>query len=142
MEEEWDWLNIETWPMDYTEFQLPELPDITDPVDNDDGDYILVSSFWSQYCGSRLKFVYDTDFGPGEITGLYVNTIGPVGPPENPGDGDGDGDVDFDDFVLFGDAYGSVEGDPEYNAVMDFDGDGDVDFDDFVAFGDAYGTTY
>ena len=47
--EEWQWLNIETMPWSYTEFVLPEQPDITDPgPDEDDGDYILVSSFMTE----------------------------------------------------------------------------------------------
>ena len=94
--EDWRWINIETLPWDYTEFVLPELPDTTDPVNNDDGDYILVSSFLTEDSGCflgprggqgeltngspvRVKFVYDAVDG----TGLYVNTI-PIGPVDHP----------------------------------------------------------
>ncbi len=83
----WRWKNIETMPWDYTEFVLPNLPDITDPaagVSADDGDYILVSSFLTEDStnvahGSgavRVKFYHDTAYAPSEITGVYVNTIG------------------------------------------------------------------
>ena len=58
------------------------------------------------------------------------------------GDFDGDNDVDFDDFVAFGDCYGSDTGDANYNAIGDFDDSSVIDFDDFVAFGDVYGTSW
>ena len=58
------------------------------------------------------------------------------------GDFDGNNEVDFDDFVSFGDCYGSESGDANYNAIGDFDDSGVIDFDDFVAFGDVYGTSW
>ena len=86
LEQLWRWKNIETMPWDYTEFVLPNLPDITDPaagVSADDGDYILVSSFLTEdsTCpihGSgavRVKFYHDTSYGPSDKTGVYVNTV-------------------------------------------------------------------
>ena len=56
------------------------------------------------------------------------------------GDFDDDGDVDWDDFLMFADAYGSSDGDANYDVLADFDSDGDVDWDDFLMFADIYGT--
>ena len=56
------------------------------------------------------------------------------------GDLDNDCDVDWDDSLLFADAYGSSDGDANYNVLADFDSDGDVDWDDYLAFADVYGT--
>jgi|GEM_PF-3307548 len=71
-EEQWMWKNIETLPWYYTEFVLPELPDITDPVNNDDGDYILVSS-WITQDNVRMKFVYDAIPSALWSADIYVN---------------------------------------------------------------------
>lgn len=49
-----------------------------------------------------------------------------------------DGVLDIYDFVAFADAYGSVEGDPNYNPRADIDGDGDVDEYDFLIFAAAW----
>ncbi|GAB4517230.1 MAG: hypothetical protein Tsb0013_21560 [Phycisphaerales bacterium] len=57
------------------------------------------------------------------------------------GDFDNDGDVDLGDFGFFGSAFGSVMGDPNYQASADFDNDGDVDLGDFGAFGTEFGRT-
>ena len=73
--EEWQWINIETKPWDYTEFVLPERPDIDDPgPDEDNGDYILVSSLKTAD-NARVKFVYDAAYRRDNLakTGLYVN---------------------------------------------------------------------
>jgi hypothetical protein len=64
----WQWINIETLPWHFTEFVLPEIPDITDFL-GIHGDYILVSSFYTED-GVRVKFSYDAMDG----TGLYVNS--------------------------------------------------------------------
>ena len=52
---------------------------------------------------------------------------------------DNDGDVDLGDFGLFGAAFNSMVGDPNYNPDADLDnmgaGDGDVDLGDFGIFG-------
>ncbi|HUU63121.1 MAG TPA: dockerin type I repeat-containing protein [Dehalococcoidia bacterium] len=81
--EEWEWKNIETLPYLYTEMKLPEQPDITDPANNDDGDYILVSSWmtedstdiWSVNASNavRMKFVYDAHVDKINSADIYVN---------------------------------------------------------------------
>ncbi len=60
-------------------------------------------------------------------------------PPQIPGDFNNDGVVDFYDFVWFAGAYGSREGDVNYEPFFDFDNDGNVDFYDFVVFASLYG---
>jgi hypothetical protein len=51
----------------------------------------------------------------------------------------GDGFVDYTDFVIFVMAYGSQEGDPNWDPAADLDWDGKVDFTDFLLLADAYG---
>lgn len=55
------------------------------------------------------------------------------------GDIDGDGDVDFSDFLLFTSAFGTMEGESEYNPAADLDGDGAVVFSDFWIFAINFG---
>ncbi|MEM1422514.1 MAG: M12 family metallo-peptidase [Planctomycetota bacterium] len=55
------------------------------------------------------------------------------------GDFDGDGDVDLGDFGVFGAAFGTSVGDPDYDAQADVDSDGDVDLGDFGVFGAEFG---
>jgi len=139
--EEWMWKNIETLPWDYTEFVLPEIPDITG-----EGDYILVSSFltedsdevWSAEHRDnplgpdgaiRVKFYYDAAFEPEEKTGLYVNT---------PllcwcfGDFNGDDFRDGQDLMLMVQAWNTKVGDPGYEPRFDVDYDGDIDITDLM----------
>jgi hypothetical protein len=68
--EKWQWINIATMPWHFTEFVLPEIPDVA-PLEDLGivGDYILVSSFMTED-GVRVKFSYDATDG----TGLYVNS--------------------------------------------------------------------
>ena len=62
------------------------------------------------------------------------------GPPlARNGDIDRDGDVDFSDFLLFTSAFGTMEGEPEYNPAADLDGDGAVVFSDFLIFASTFG---
>ena len=57
------------------------------------------------------------------------------------GDFDEDRDVDIFDIVLIADAYGSAEGEPDYDPNCDLDGDGDVDIFDVIIPAGNYGTT-
>ena len=54
-------------------------------------------------------------------------------------DFDGDGTVGFPDFLLFGDVFGSSQGDEGYKARFDLDGDGTIGFSDFLIFVDSFG---
>ncbi len=70
-EECWMWKNIETLPWDYTEFKLPELPDVPTEPGYTTGDYILVSS-WLTEDNVRMKFVYDAEAGMVNSADIYV----------------------------------------------------------------------
>lgn len=59
-----------------------------------------------------------------------------------PGDVDADRDVDIFDIVMIASAYGSEEGDPDYNPLYDLDGDGDIDIFDIVAAAGHYGESW
>jgi len=126
--ERWEWKNIETLPWDYTEFVLPELPEA--PGLNAMGDYILVSSFWTQdwFIGSgfvhpvRVKFQYDAAFSPAVLpeskSGIYVNTLGPEVPqvPTQP--------CDYDDPRFGGNANGVIDKTEVIRAIIDYFGGG------------------
>jgi hypothetical protein len=58
------------------------------------------------------------------------------------GDVDYDGDVDIFDIVTIANAYGTVEGQLEYNAHCDLDDDGDVDIFDLVLAAGNYGDSW
>lgn len=57
----------------------------------------------------------------------------------HPGDFDSDGDVDIFDIVLIAGAYGSKEGDPEYDSNLDVNCDGEIDIFDIVQVTPFYG---
>lgn len=57
------------------------------------------------------------------------------------GDFDGNGSVDGADFGVFGSAFGSMKGGPNYLPAADFDGNGVVDGADFGEFGAEFGRT-
>ncbi|MEM1422566.1 MAG: Ig-like domain-containing protein [Planctomycetota bacterium] len=57
------------------------------------------------------------------------------------GDFNNDGDVDLGDFGVFGQAFNSFVGDPNYDAAADFNNDGDVDLGDFGVFGAEFNRT-
>jgi len=99
-----------------------------------------------------IVFTWDTTFGskgnftirgyaspvPGEIdgtdnllSGWILVTI--------PGDVDGDKTVDIFDIVKMAGAYGTIQGDTEYDANCDIDGDGDIDIFDIVIAAGHYG---
>lgn len=58
--------------------------------------------------------------------------------PPCPGDLDGDGFRNATDFTLFAAAYGSVEGDDDYNVCADLNSDGYVNVTDFTIFAGYY----
>ena len=62
------------------------------------------------------------------------------GRPALPGDVTDDGVVGFDDFFLFADNFGRMEGDANFNPLFDFNANGAVDFDDFFVMADNFGT--
>ena len=53
-------------------------------------------------------------------------------------DQDGDRDVDTSDLVEFGQAFRSVEGDPNFDSTFNYDGDQDVDTLDLIQFGQRF----
>ena len=57
------------------------------------------------------------------------------------GDINGDGVIDIVDLNIVGKAYGSFEGDPEYDPEADINNDGHVDMRDVVVIGRNYGKT-
>jgi hypothetical protein len=126
----WMWLNIETMPWDFTEFVLPELPDIT--ASDADGDYILVSSWmtedsaqlWPLPLSVRMKFAYDAADG----TGIYVNTR-----DEGCfGDFNDDGMRDTADIMLMVPHWNTACGDADYVPEYDVDNDCDIDLADIM----------
>jgi len=58
------------------------------------------------------------------------------------GDVDGSGAVDWVDLGLFGLAYETVPGDPNWNPAADFDNNGKVDWQDLSILGRNYGQHY
>ena len=60
--------------------------------------------------------------------------------PPSP-DFDGSGTVDIPDFLLFVDAFGSKEGDENYDSKYDLDGNGEIGVGDFLIFVDNFGKT-
>lgn len=66
---------------------------------------------------------------------IYVSTVSQsLETYEQRYDFDGDGRIEEDDLAVFEKAFGSVKGQPEYNADADFDSDGRVDQDDYDEF--------
>jgi hypothetical protein len=59
---------------------------------------------------------------------------------KKPGDVDGDGHVDVVDLLYLVDAFGSLTGDPSYNAACDFNSDGSVDVVDLLMLVENFGT--
>jgi hypothetical protein len=57
------------------------------------------------------------------------------------GDVNGDGKVDYWDLFLLARAYGSVEGDPNWNEQADFNGDGWINYMDLYVLARNYGTS-
>ena len=82
-----------------------------------------------------LVEVFDDDFA---IT-VEVITIDIVGACQ--ADFNNDGAVNLGDFGLFGAAFGSSVGDPNYNPAADLNDDGSVNLGDFGTFGSEFGRT-
>ncbi len=61
-----------------------------------------------------------------------------VAAPPSP-DFDGNGLVGFSDFLAFGYAYGSRQGDETYRVTYDLNGDGGIGFDDLLIFAESFG---
>ncbi|HDH41099.1 MAG TPA: hypothetical protein ENG12_01650 [Candidatus Altiarchaeales archaeon] len=57
------------------------------------------------------------------------------------GDFDNDKDVDYSDFAIFSSAFGSAEGDENYNPLCDFNFNGVIDGSDYYVFRENFGTT-
>ena len=123
-----------------------------DPVAADDDGVarlMITASVASTTTVSASNGVYSTD----ELTITFVDTPAVAtrksfassdGMPVYlvySGDAPPDMTVGLDDFGAFGAAFGSSEGDENYNLQADIDGDGDVDLDDFGAFISSYGRT-
>jgi hypothetical protein len=104
------------------------------------------------YAGTQAQFYFNkTGLTSGTYSyRVYANdTAGNMGVSETrtvtvnvttKGDFNGDGHINWDDFLVFADAYGSSEGDANYDVLADFNNDGDVDWDDFLMFADVYET--
>ena len=70
VDEQWQWLKVQTMPDLYKEFVYPALPD----VDDGHGDYIVTLSFRAPNSNyERVKFVYDSAVNAKDI---YVNDDG------------------------------------------------------------------
>ncbi len=54
-------------------------------------------------------------------------------------DFDGDNWVGFTDFLIFGQVFGSQQGDGTYDARIDLNSDGSIGFTDFLIFGQSFG---
>jgi hypothetical protein len=129
--EEWRWINIETMPWDYTEFVLPEIPDIAEGVGYI-GDYILVSSWLTEdsdwvehgFGAVRMKFSYDATNG----TGIYVNRHGMT----CIGDITGDGVVNMDDVWPLVNRWNVAKGEPDYDPLYDLNSDDIIDLADIM----------
>jgi len=99
-------------------------------------------NYWSDYQG-----VDDGSEGRPEGDGVGDTLIPHLGEDNHPlmnpvhmlGDVDGDGDVDRYDYGLFAGAYGTSEGDPDFDPRCDFDDDADVDRYDYGILAQNYG---
>lgn len=80
-----------------------------------------------------LSKMITVDLSNGRVTGLnWFLTNGDI---------DGDDEVGPGDFGLLSGAYGSVDGDPNWDANADLDGDGEVGPNDFGILSSNYGLT-
>ena len=101
----------------------------------------LLATQPGQYSATYTLSVADNPI-PGGVAGapLTLTVSGEVRPVNAcVADMNNDGAVDLGDFGTFGAAFGSVTGDPTYNALADFNIDGAVDLGDFGSFGADFG---
>ncbi len=80
----------------------------------------------------------------GELQSITFSTaitgaLHAVGARPCPGDANGDGRVDFADLNIVLGAFGSMTGQPAYNAAADFNADGRIDFSDLNVVLSAFG---
>ena len=127
-------------------------------VDSTLGQYRVAFAGVSELAGGgqllRLQFRVAAEAEPGTVSLSWLEAElneGAIAATALPGaievigqasstDFDGSGDVDFDDFFLFADHFGSIEGDADFDPIFDLDGSGAIDFPDFFRFADAFGT--
>ena len=102
----------------------------------------LYSEFYDPGCNYNWLPIYESDLGD-----LYIYQ-GPqwpdcwLWPAQCHGDcHDNDGDVDNDDFLVFKPAFGSNDGDANYDPCADLNRDGHIDNDDFLIFKPNFGKT-
>jgi hypothetical protein len=87
----------------------------------------------------------EESFHGGGLAGGWASAVGAgasVTIVPGSGDFDSNGAVGLGDFSVFAGAYGSVPGDPEWNALCDLDANDFVGLGDFSLFAGFYGTTY
>ena len=101
---------------------------------------VTVSATNGVYSADELAVVFvDTPPEPVEpARKAYANADGEPVYLVYSGDAPPDMTVGLDDFNAFALAFGSSEGDIEYNLQADVDDDGDVDLDDYAAFIGSY----
>jgi hypothetical protein len=74
--------------------------------------------------------------------GTYSDQVTLNFDPRLVGDATGDGSVDVVDLLTLIAAFGTLVGDPGYDATCDFNGDGSVDVADLLYMVDTFGMTY
>jgi hypothetical protein len=87
--------------------------------------------------------VFDGAFMP--TASFVAGGATPVQPPVqigNVGDFDKDLVVGFGDFLIFVSAFGTAEGQSQYNSALDLSGDGQIGFADFLSFVKVFGKRY
>jgi len=129
---------------------------LSEPVDPNDPNCTPIAEWvCHQWDAPAEDWDYGTPYAgptPGPDGSLYlfqshgwdfqrITRLRLVPSPACGGDIDGDGDTDLSDLGALLSAYGSFEGDPNYNPAADFDDDGDVDLTDLAWLLSDYGCT-
>jgi len=89
-----------------------------------------VGNYWSNYNGTDND-PYEGIFDDPYVINQHNQDDYPLVWKWFPGDINGDGTVDMDDFVLWQEAFGTQDGDPDYNPIADLNYDGIVDMYDY-----------